>query len=77
VVDAFRLLTSQRPTPEQTTTLVRYLESERATFVQDAKAATTLLTRNGDPPEKTLPADDVAATARRWCACSSASAKPR
>ena len=63
VVDAFRLLTSQRPTPEQTATLVRYLESERATFAQDAKAATTLLTKNGESaPDKTLPADDVAAT---------------
>jgi hypothetical protein len=63
VVDAFRLLTSQRPTPEQTATLVRYLESERTTFAQDAKAAKTLLTKNGESaPDKTLPADDVAAT---------------
>jgi hypothetical protein len=42
---------------------VRYLESERTTFAQDAKAAKTLLTKNGESaPDKTLPADDVAAT---------------
>jgi hypothetical protein len=62
VTDAFRLLTSQRPTPEQHATLVRYLQSERANFANDTKAAQTLLTNGESPTDKTVPADDVAAT---------------
>ena len=62
VTDAFRLLTSQRPTPEQNATLVRYLQSERANFANDTKAAQTLLTNGESPTDKTVPADDVAAT---------------
>jgi len=41
---------------------VRYLQSERANFANDTKAAQTLLTNGESPTDKTVPADDVAAT---------------
>lgn len=63
VMDAFRLLTSQRPTEEQKATLTRYLKSEVENCAKDPKAAEQLLKNNGEKaPDLTLPAAEVAGT---------------
>jgi hypothetical protein len=63
VIEAFRLLTSQRPTPEQQATLTRYLKDELARQAQAPKEAELLLKANGEKaPDKTLPTTEVAAT---------------
>jgi hypothetical protein len=63
VTDAFRLLTSHRPSAEQHTTLTTFLKAEQSRFAQSPAEATELITKNGESsPDKTLPAGDVAAT---------------
>ena len=63
VTDAFRLLTSHRPSTEQHATLTTFLKAEQTRFYQSLAEANELLTKNGEwPAEKNLPPDDVAAT---------------
>ena len=63
VTDAFRLLTSHRPSTEQHATLTTFLKAEQTRFAQSLPEANELLAKNGEwPADKNLPADDVAAT---------------
>lgn len=63
VIDAFRLLTSQRPTPQQVETMTSYLKGELERFAQSPKEAEELIKANGEfPIDKSVPVHEIAAT---------------
>ena len=63
VTEAFRLLTSHHPAPDELALLAGYLRDEQARMQQVPAEVERLLKSNGEsPPDTTVPAADVAAT---------------